>query len=669
VPVALQTRELIARGAQGSVFLVFDRSQGRFLALKLVDVVGGEGAARRLIADLLALSSGEPDAPGAVIDFGRAHDAPAGIASAFPTSSGGERIWILMAYIHGPNARELAEGDRAFGPTEVAALLAQVATRLRGLQPGRAHLDLKAENVIVDRLGRAHVVDFHMGTTAGTPGCAAPEQRGAGGTPGPASDLYALGKLGAFLLARRFPKAGDDPELFPQLPEAAVDLPAGQRQAIRELGQLLRRLCHPDPAKRGKIEEVAKRLIEIAAALGGPDLTAPLAASFARAKLPERFERLTAAIAKETGSAGKEAPAPELESKPGRRGPVKLFRIVLFLLAVGLAVWFAKSRQDGKIPFLDPPPRATPVASAAGPGPCRVSPPARLLGPLEAAAPEDGLFQETVVKPAGRVSLRVLNGPEVLSLAAPQPGDDCKIDLPPGIYRWNETYPNGKPEGHTVLLDPGGNERDETHNYVHSAPPNPDRRDIFRMLKPEDGPTFLVQGPLWLETARWNPAAGTIAVAPHGAGCHGPTRPLPPFSDLPGSDVPSPHLGKADDICAFPKASPHGLGLWVAVVLDTRPPKVPIDPAKRFTINTTFKAIGDTTFIREGPLFVTGASWNDDDGFVSVAQGHCERRFTILPHPTDDLPVKIEKGESLCAMPDPVHLGGNLIVHLEGYWP
>ena len=315
MPVDLQTRELIARGAQGSVLLVWDRSQGRFLALKLVEVSGGEAAVDRLLADLGRYPSGDPDPPGALVDFGNALHAPAGVASAFPTLAGGRRIWILLFYIHGPNARELAEGDPAFGPAEVAALLAQVATRLRGLEPGRAHLDLKPENVLVDRAGRAHVVDFHLGTTDGTPGFNAPEQRGEGGVPGPASDLYALGRIGAGLLARKLPRESDAPELFPQLPEAPADLPSAQRRNIEELGQLLRGLCHPDPAKRGTIDEVAKRLIEIAAALGGPDLQAPLAASMARAKLPERLARLGAALAKE-----QTAPRDALPQRGGRKG-------------------------------------------------------------------------------------------------------------------------------------------------------------------------------------------------------------------------------------------------------------------------------------------------------------------------------------------------------------
>ncbi len=668
MPLDLQTRDVIARGGQGSVLLVWDRSHGRFLALKLVEVSGGEAAVKRLLDDLGRYPSGDPDPPGAVVDFGNALHPPAGVASAFPTLVGGRRIWILMFYIHGPNARELGEGDPAFGPTEVAALLAQVAVRLRGLEPGRAHLDLKPENILVDRAGRAHLVDFHMGTTEGTPGFNAPEQRSKTGIPGPAADLYALAKTGAWLLAHRLPRESDDPELFPQLPEAPTDLQPEKRRNVKELGQLIRSLCHPDPEKRGTIEEVAKRLIEIAAALGGPDLAAPLAASVARAKLPERFEHLDEVLAEEAQQA-KEHPMPGRQPGGPTAEPGRAARRVVPFAAAAVAILFV-ALIALYLQRLDHPEAQPAAATPAAPtsARCQVSPPARLLEPLEAASPKHALFQETVVEPAGRVSLKVLNGPEVLALPAPQPGDDCKIDLPAGIYRWDEVYPDGLKDGHTLLLATGQNEHDLTHHYVHAAPIDPNRRDLFRMLNPENGPTVLFRGPLLLATALWDSTAGTVAIAPHGSDCRGSARALPrPSGGFgPGTFEPMPHLRSDEDLCGVPTPSASaGFGVHLEVISDTTSP---IDPAKRFILDRKLEALRETSLLLDGPLFLTSASWNADAGTVKLAYGHCDNDFRdLVPLPTTDLPTKVENGRSVCAMPDPVHLGRALTVHLEGY--
>jgi hypothetical protein len=103
------------------------------------------------------------------------------------------------------------------------------------------------------------------------------------------------------------------------------------------------------------------------------------------------------------------------------------------------------------------------------------------------------------------------------------------------------------------------------------------------------------------------------------------------------------------------------------VTLDTRPPAPPIDPAKRFVVDRTLRALRHPTFLLEGPLVLTKASWNEDAGDVTHAIGHCERDFRPVPIPDAYLLTEIEKGRSLCALPNSLHVGGDLVVHLEGY--
>jgi serine/threonine protein kinase len=588
MPVELETRELIARGAQGSVLLVFDKSQGRFLALKLVEVAGGEAEARRLLDELRGFASGEPDPPVAVLDFGRAADAPAGIAAAFPPGSQTERVWISMPYIHGPNARELAEGDDAFGPSEAASLLAQVAVRLRALHPARAHLDLKPENVLVDRAGRVFLVDPHMGTLAGTAAYAAPEQRGKGAeAPGPAADLYALGKLGAALLARRLPAEGDDPDLFPQLPEPSPDLPAEQRSNLKALGQLLRRLFSSDPGKRGTdpvlrpsasarppaepaspSDEVAKRLLEIAAALGGPDVTAPLAASVARAKLPARFERLAAATERARGEPGSVRSERSRGPNPGQVRPSTSLgangngtrsklawtvgTLALLATAIPAAItWLA----------LRPPAHVNPAPSTPALRlPKKVDPAdwIRQLGGAEACDKGHGLLTLKVDQPVERIVLRLGEGPTLWSNDAPQPGDFVKFDIVPHDYFLDVYYPDSPhPDSQQLNVFPGAPIRLVTHEHRDSAPIT-GPRTLDEVLKPADGPRPLSMGPAWIDDASWDPAAGTLAIASRWSECKDPFTGLPYGPQGRGPSDPRFHLDSGNLLCAYPKPGATG---------------------------------------------------------------------------------------------------------------
>jgi serine/threonine protein kinase len=655
----LSVRGVIARGSQGTVYLVHDAGLGRFLALKVIEVKAGESEAQAMADRVRRFASGEADPPVAILDLWVEGEAPAELLAGLPPGSGGPRILILMPLVVGPTLRELAEGDAAFGIVETACALAQISQRLRLLPAGLAHGDLKPENVLVDRGGRTFLIDPLSGLASGSPPYAAPEQR-EGEAPRPPADVHALATMGLVLLAGRFPKAGDPPGFLAPLREPPPNAPAELRRAFAALAPRLAAGRHPEEGRREATDELSRGLVEIAGGIAGPDLAAPLAASMGRATLPERFEGFTAAIAKEPRATSSN-PLPQRgrgKDEGAKRTWPLVGGVALALSLLAGAAWWLR------VPA--PPPPALPPHLAA----CKVSPPARLLAPLEAAAPEHALFQETVVEPAGRVTLHVLHGPEVLSLDAPRVGDDCKIDLPPGVYSWEETYPNGKPDYDTVLLTAGGNHHDKTHPYVHSAPIDPNRRSLFQMVNPDDGPTVLFQGPLLLASAVWDTTAGTVAIAPHGSRCRGPTRALPQPSGESGSGDFDPWLqfGSGDDLCALPTAStPGGFGVHLEVTVHPLPH---IDPAKRFHLDRKIKAIRGTSMLLEGPLFLTGASWSADAGTVKLAYGHCDNDFRdLLPPPTTDLPHEVENGRSVCAMPDPVHPGGTLTVHLEGYRP
>jgi serine/threonine protein kinase len=83
---------------------------------------------------------------------------------------------------------------------------------------GKLHRDLKPGNIVVDKHGELHLLDFGLArslqgagdltaenATLGTPNCMAPEQAGAGNTAGAPADVYALGVLLHWLLTNRYP--------------------------------------------------------------------------------------------------------------------------------------------------------------------------------------------------------------------------------------------------------------------------------------------------------------------------------------------------------------------------------------------------------------------------------------------------------------------------------
>ena len=309
----MQSLGLIARGAQGSVLLVYQRAQRRFLALKIVRLRGDEAEARRQLAAQQAFASGEPDhwviSPEA---SGLGTDAPPEIAALVPSEEfSGQWLWLLMPYVHGPNALELAQGDPGFSWAEVAALCAQVAARLARRPETLAHLDLKPENILVDPGGRAFLVDQQLDHQAGTPGYAAPEQRSANARPDGRANLFALGRTCQRLLAKVSPNPTDPPDMVPAWPELPEDASPETRRLARELTQLVRELCAPDPVERGEAQEVASRLLAIAVGLGGPDAAATLKTSLARASLPARLERFAEAMASQPKAAQSRLTAPD----------------------------------------------------------------------------------------------------------------------------------------------------------------------------------------------------------------------------------------------------------------------------------------------------------------------------------------------------------------------
>jgi len=126
-------------------------------------------------------------------------------------------VYFVMGFVDG---RSLAEYVSDSGPLSVPDTLRVVRQVAQGLEAAHArgvvHRDIKAENVLLDANGQAHITDFGIarvaevqpltatGTVLGSVHYMSPEQVTGEAIDG-RSDLYALGVLWYFLLSARFP--------------------------------------------------------------------------------------------------------------------------------------------------------------------------------------------------------------------------------------------------------------------------------------------------------------------------------------------------------------------------------------------------------------------------------------------------------------------------------
>lgn len=209
--------QLVGAGAMGFVHRARHGSSGRVVAIK-VGRTGDFplGSAMGLFnAEVFAASRVSHPNIVPVLDSGIAHGRP----------------FIVMPFIDGETlARRLARGPvREDEAARIASLLAQAVHAAHA--EGFLHMDLKPSNIVMDKSGDPHVLDFgharYFATTAGssppeganlavggdpvgTPGYMAPEQfTTAFGKPGPATDVYSLGAILHEMLTGKPPFRGE----------------------------------------------------------------------------------------------------------------------------------------------------------------------------------------------------------------------------------------------------------------------------------------------------------------------------------------------------------------------------------------------------------------------------------------------------------------------------
>ncbi len=242
--------EVLGKGGMGVVYKAFDPDLKRIVALKVLGLAEREDreAIDRFFRE--ARTAGGLRHPGiiAVHEVGQFENVP----------------YVAMEYIDGDPLWQWVR-DRTPEAWPVRARVALFRDVARAVQHahqhGIVHRDLKSSNVMVDRSGRAVVLDFGLarhidgssrvtmtGAFLGTPGYMPPEQLdGDSKAIGAYTDVFALGVILYELLTTKLPFQGDSPA------STIARTLAGRYPALRQLNPRI----HPD------LETICAKALEL----------------------------------------------------------------------------------------------------------------------------------------------------------------------------------------------------------------------------------------------------------------------------------------------------------------------------------------------------------------------------------------------------------------------
>jgi eukaryotic-like serine/threonine-protein kinase len=294
LPARYRSPRRIALGGMGEIYRATDSTLGRAVAVKVLAerYSRDESVRRRFTREALAAArlSGEPH-----------------VVMIFDVGEHAGRPFIVMEYLGGGSLEERIRRRGAQAPGQVLEWLEQAALALDAAhRHGVIHRDVKPGNLLLDRNGDVHVVDFGIasaagmdsltmtGTVLGTAGYLSPEQAH-GERATPASDRYALAVVAFELLTGRRPFESESltaeaiahvNEQVPSIAEICEGLPP-------ELDPVFRRAMAKDPGARfgTAAEFVAALRTALADAAGTTRSLQPVAAAPIPVLTPARRRR------------------------------------------------------------------------------------------------------------------------------------------------------------------------------------------------------------------------------------------------------------------------------------------------------------------------------------------------------------------------------------------
>ena len=204
--------ELVGSGGMGLVYRAEQRILGRTVALKVIRpeiAESGDYRSRFLREARFAAAVDHPH-----------------VVSVFDAGEQDGRLYLTMQWVDGTDLGSLIEREQRLAPERTVLIGVQLAEALQAVHDaGLVHRDVKPSNVLVRDIGGrdyAYLTDFGIakapaaqdsltrtGWVIGTPGYLSPEQV-RGQSPGPRSDLYALGCVIFEALTGQPPFQGDN---------------------------------------------------------------------------------------------------------------------------------------------------------------------------------------------------------------------------------------------------------------------------------------------------------------------------------------------------------------------------------------------------------------------------------------------------------------------------
>jgi serine/threonine protein kinase len=357
----------LGAGGMASVYLAHDPLLGRDVAIKVPRLgesfsegaAGDEDTLRRFQAELRAIGRLNHPNVVTIYDGGQDDGTP----------------YLVMEPVEGENLAQLIRREAPLPTARAVDLAHQIADALSyAHQQGIVHRDVKPQNVLVERSGRAKVTDFGIakssdvtrtltGTIMGTPSFMAPEVA-AGEPVTAAADIYGLGVVLYQMLTGHVPFESDNAIAAairsqredPRPPSSLAPVPAW-------LDAVVLRAIAREPHRRYR--SAADLAADLAAGRApGPPATGPRAWSEG-ARGRERRVGARREEHERTLSFVREAPATprskqESGSQPRRRPRVLWLLPVAVVAAIGIALAVVATHAPGQTGPASKAPTASP---------------------------------------------------------------------------------------------------------------------------------------------------------------------------------------------------------------------------------------------------------------------------------------------------------------------